>query len=1311
MMERRLMKIQKKENECNDQEKEDNVNSTNNVNTVSSTVNGTGTNEDNELPFDLNMPVLEDVSILNFSNDDEDDGPEEPKKVSHALKDPSWIEAMNKKDERGTVIRNKARLVAQGYTQEEGIDNDEVFALIARIKAIRLFLDYASFKDFVLYQMDVKGAFLHEKIEEEKSRLQAHLWKLKSLCSRMKMVKKWIFTCIGQPKLGLWYPKDFPFDLVAYTDSDYARASLDRKSTTGGKANKSVRLMMEKLFGMELELILLVHARVDGKKIIITKASIRRDLQLADEEDDVEIFDMNDLGGELVFVAEKEFAKDVNENVVKEAVNAAQDSTATTTITTKEISLARVLEALKTLRPKDKGKGIMIEENVKPKKKDQIGIDEEAGKRLQAEFDEKERLARERAQKEQEAIEYENVAINLTRLGLAAGHHREYLHKWGFAAALAVLITGASQSKQHAFVFVVDAVYFLSMLPLLGYSRSLLKKKSTGKTYLLILAENVWSILTDLQVTPTKPGRMTKPYSSHRFIANYFNAGNLKIEVKKIIKEQVKEQVKISYVVAVDLSEMELKNILIEKMEGNKSIQRSDKKRNLYKALVEAYESDKIILDTYEETVTLKRHRDDDVDKDEEPSASASESAFEEEPMQTTCQMEEPSDLEFDTGAEDQPIVHFLINRLKVDTLTPKLLAGPTYELMKGSCKSLVELEYHLEEVFKATTDQLDWVNPEGASSRKYTTSIMKTKAADYGHIKWIEDLVPKTMWIEEPIGYGKHALWGRRIIAVTELKIVEWHNYKHLDWITMRRDDDKLYKFKEGNFKRLRIQDIEDMLMLLVQGKLTNLTVEERFSFNVSLRMFTRSINKDKKNRLMWIDELHTFSDGTLIDVRTALDDRLKGIRMHYLPQSIWRKSDKDREADMIQAIDKRLKTRRIMRRLERKNTDSLNTKISKLNEELSDSENTLYRYKLGLSQVEARLVEFKTQEIKFCEKIRSLEFDIEVKNNKIENLMNELEQVKKEKEGLDSKLTGFQSASKDLDTLLGRLPEFADDTITDYSRPSPSIESNINDLQNSNSSIFEHGKSSSSIMSKPMIKFVKAANRPTVIKNNKVKTARKSPVKYAEMYRNTSKSPKVRGNQRNWNNLKSQQLGKDFLMKNKACFKCDYFHHLAYDCGIWVEKGKTWPKNNFAHKYVTPRAVLHKTRRTPSTFTADLENKGKSIKASACWIWRPKQNTSDKGYWDNGCSRYMTGNISYLSEYEPYDGGYVLFGQGGGKITGKDHLGKFDAKGDEGYFVGYSMSSKAFRVFNKRTKKVEENLHVYFLKNKLIEKGAGLN
>nr|GEU81787.1 copia protein [Tanacetum cinerariifolium] len=103
---------------------------------------------------------------------------EEPKRVHQALKDPidlphgkraigtKWI-VRNKKDKRGIVVRNKARLVAQGHTQEEGIDYEENFAPVARIEAIRLFLAYASFMGFMVYQMDVKSAFLYETIEEE----------------------------------------------------------------------------------------------------------------------------------------------------------------------------------------------------------------------------------------------------------------------------------------------------------------------------------------------------------------------------------------------------------------------------------------------------------------------------------------------------------------------------------------------------------------------------------------------------------------------------------------------------------------------------------------------------------------------------------------------------------------------------------------------------------------------------------------------------------------------------------------------------------------------------------------------------------------------------------------------------------------------------------------------------------------------------------------------------------------------------------------------------------------------------------------
>nr|GEY50981.1 hypothetical protein [Tanacetum cinerariifolium] len=378
----------------------------------------------------------------------------------------------------------------------------------------------------------------------------------------------------------------------------------------------------------------------------------------------------------------------------------------------------------------------------------------------------------------------------------------------------------------------------------------------------------------------------------------------------KIIKDQVKKQVKFLLghpthrghpMLLLMLSEMELKKILIEKMEGNKSIHQSNKQRNLYKALVKVYESDKIILDTYRDTVTLKRRRNDDADKDEEPSAGSdrSESATVEEPMQTTCEMEEPSHLEFETDRDwnktlsathgsiqpwiselakqtdsrssfnelmDTPVDFsaFLMNRLKVNTLTPKLLAG----------RRVIPFDHFIN-------NDLEYLRG-GASTRKYTTSVTKTKEADYGHIKWIKDLVPRIMWIQEPVGYDKHAL-KRRIIAVTELRIVEWHNYKHLDWITNVYKKHRYPKACERPSTRCR--------------KLPEEAQPHKAGYN-----------KDKQNRLMQIDELHKFSDGTLTNVRTALDDRLKGIRMKYLPQTIWRKSDKDRAAAMIQAIDKQL-------------------------------------------------------------------------------------------------------------------------------------------------------------------------------------------------------------------------------------------------------------------------------------------------------------------------------------------------------------------------------------------------------------------
>nr|GEU85445.1 hypothetical protein [Tanacetum cinerariifolium] len=217
-----------------------------------------------------------------------------------------WV-FRNKKDESEIVVINKARLMAQGYTQEEGINYDEVFAPIAKMEAIRLFFAYASFIGFIMYQMDVKRAFLYSTIEEEvklkddgifisqdkyvadilkkfdfstvktastlmepnkalikdveAEEVDVHVYRsmIRSLMyltistpdimfavcayarfqvtqktSHLHAVKRIFRYLKVQPKLGLWYPRDSPFDLESFSDSDCAGASLDMKSTTRG---------------------------------------------------------------------------------------------------------------------------------------------------------------------------------------------------------------------------------------------------------------------------------------------------------------------------------------------------------------------------------------------------------------------------------------------------------------------------------------------------------------------------------------------------------------------------------------------------------------------------------------------------------------------------------------------------------------------------------------------------------------------------------------------------------------------------------------------------------------------------------------------------------------------------------------------------------------------------------------------------------------------------------------------------------------------------------------------------------------------
>ncbi|GKE15928.1 putative ribonuclease H-like domain-containing protein [Tanacetum coccineum] len=132
------------------------------------------------------------------------------------------LQFKNRKDERGIVIKNKARSVAQGYTQEEEINYDEVFTPVAIIEAIRLFLAYASFKDFVVYQMDVKSAFLYGKIEEEVYVCQPLGFEYLDFSNRVYKVEKALYGLHQAPRA--WY-ETLPTYLL---DNGFQRGKIDK---------------------------------------------------------------------------------------------------------------------------------------------------------------------------------------------------------------------------------------------------------------------------------------------------------------------------------------------------------------------------------------------------------------------------------------------------------------------------------------------------------------------------------------------------------------------------------------------------------------------------------------------------------------------------------------------------------------------------------------------------------------------------------------------------------------------------------------------------------------------------------------------------------------------------------------------------------------------------------------------------------------------------------------------------------------------------------------------------------------------------
>ncbi|XP_070032064.1 uncharacterized protein [Nicotiana tomentosiformis] len=175
---------------------------------------GTGT-----VPFDNSCDIIED-ELDQF--DKNQVWQLVPKPENATVVGTKWV-FQNKLNEEGKVMRNKARLVAQGYSQQKGGDYDETFTPVAQLESIRILLSYASFKGFKLFQIDVKSAFLNGFIDEELAPKESHLI----------AVKRIIRYLIGTTSYGLWYPSSNNFKLEVFSDDDLAGDKEDRKSTSG----------------------------------------------------------------------------------------------------------------------------------------------------------------------------------------------------------------------------------------------------------------------------------------------------------------------------------------------------------------------------------------------------------------------------------------------------------------------------------------------------------------------------------------------------------------------------------------------------------------------------------------------------------------------------------------------------------------------------------------------------------------------------------------------------------------------------------------------------------------------------------------------------------------------------------------------------------------------------------------------------------------------------------------------------------------------------------------------------------------------
>ncbi|GJS28607.1 putative ribonuclease H-like domain-containing protein [Tanacetum coccineum] len=402
-------------------------------------------------------------------------------------------------------------------------------------------------------------------------------------------------------------------------------------------------------------------------------------------------------------------------------------------------------------------------------------------------------------------------------------------------------------------------------------------------------------------------------------------------------------------------------------------------------------------------------------------------------------------------------------------------------------------------------------------------------------------------------------------------------------------------------------------------------------------------------------------------------------------------------------------------------KSYETLKEHYDNLTKDFNKSQLNVGAYKAGLESVEARLDVYKKNEVVFEEDIKILKLDIKLRDNALTELRKKFEKAEKERDDLKLTLEKFGNSSKNLSKLYKTsggyhvvpppytgnfMPPKSDLVLADE-------EEYISDSEDEDENETEF-KSKQTKPSFAKIEFVKSNEHVKTPRESVKKVENKKQAKYPR-----KNSQSLRGNQINWNNLMTRKLGSNFEFKNKACYECGSFNHLIKDCDFYEKKmveKNVWnnarrvnhqnsqrmthphPKGNFVPKAVLmkfgiktlntvgknfskaevsvntarpinttyPRPTVNSERTASNIFNRAHSHGNVTTAGLIAAVSNNKGNEAnalelqEKGIIDNGCSRHMTGNKSYLSDYEEIDGGFVTFrgDPKGGRITGKGKI-----------------------------------------------------